>query len=392
MLTLSAALLAFIVSTAQSAPPAVSAPPPEELAPPADTEPPVIHGAQDLIAEAGTTVSYRSGIHVTDNADTSVPLEIDASAVDLSAAGSYPVVYRAVDTSGNETLVTVTLTVTPAPEASNAEEEPLPTPAQDAQLVVTQEMLDAVCARVLSQITTPEAGKLEQARAIYNYVYHHIKYVGSSDKSDWVRGAYIGLTRGKGDCFNYYAASRALLTACGIDNLSLERVGGTSRHYWNLVNLGDGWYHFDSCWAPTGYPHDGFLMTEAQVREYTELLQTNGVRVNYYVYDYAACPVTVVGTPEELPEPPVEEPPAEEPPTELLPTEGETAAPPDGDAAVPDGDGEGLPELPEENTPADGDITAPPADSTDVTDGAERAPDESILPTDTETEATDDAA
>ena len=73
------------------------------------------------------------------------------------------------------------------------------------------------------------------------YHLHH------SDKSDWKTGAYTGLTAGRGDCFTYYAVSRALLTALGIDNLAVERVGGETRHFWNLVNCGDGWYHFDAC-------------------------------------------------------------------------------------------------------------------------------------------------
>lgn len=351
VLAVSGALLAGIAYyTPDQAPPVGSSSLTEESIPSEDTEPPVIHGAQDLTVERGKSVSYRSGVHVTDNCDARVMLEIDASAVDLNTAGSYPVVYHAVDTSGNGSSATVMLTVINAVEDPHAEAPSLPTPAQDARLVVTQEMLDEVCSGILSRITTPEASPYERARAIFNYVYQHIKYVGSSDKSDWVRGAYIGLTRGKGDCFNYYAASRALLSAAGIDNLSLERVGGRTRHYWNLVNVGDGWYHFDACWHPSGYPNSGFMMTEAQARDYTKLLQDAGVRTNYYVYDYTACPVTVVGTPEELP---AEELPPEDLPTDL-PDSG--ALGDDGEAGTPlpeePGETTGLPEAGEGNTDA----------------------------------------
>ena len=29
--------------------------------------------------------------------------------------------------------------------------------------------------------------------------------------------------------------------------MSVERLGGATRHYWLLVNVGSGWYHFDAC-------------------------------------------------------------------------------------------------------------------------------------------------
>ena len=43
--------------------------------------------------------------------------------------------------------------------------------------------------------------------------------------------------------------------------MRVTRVGGKTSHYWNLINCGDGWYHFDSC------PHkdklETFMLTDA---------------------------------------------------------------------------------------------------------------------------------
>lgn len=297
---------------------------------PVDTTPPVISGAHDLVTEVGVSVSYRSGVSVSDDTDERVVLTVDSSAVDLSTAGCYSVIYSATDLSGNTASVTVTITVKqPLPD----EEEPtentasnLPNPAEDAKIVVTQEMLDGITSAILAKITTPGMSKYEQARAIYNYVNQHITYVSTSDKTDWVRGAYLGLTRGKGDCYNYWAASKALLTAAGIDNLDLQRVGGATQHFWNLVNVGDGWYHFDTCWHPSGYPLDSFMLTEAEVRAYTQKLADEIGRVNYFTYDYDACPVYVEGTPVDEPEPEPTEPVDEQPtetgePVDEQPTE-----------------------------------------------------------------------
>lgn len=257
-----------------------------------DTEPPVIHGAKDIVTVIGREVSYRSGVTVTDDTDENVTLKIDSSAVDLNTAGVYTVTYSAVDKSGNETVVSVTVTVK---EASDNGDDP--DPDEDAKLVVTQKMLDGVIEEIFDAILTPEMSKYEQAQAIFTYVNNNITYVATSDKTDWVRGAYLGLTRGKGDCYNYWAASKALLTAAGIDNLDLEREGGESLHFWNLVNLGDGWYHFDTCWHPKGYALDSFMMTEDEAIAYTEKLASELEWPNYYTYDYSSCPVTVVGTP-----------------------------------------------------------------------------------------------
>ena len=130
------------------------------------------------------------------------------------------------------------------------------------------------------------------------------------------------LFRSRGDCYNYFACSKALLDRAGIPNVDLYRVGGGTDHYWQLVNVGGGWYHFDACPHPDSYPLNSFLLDETAVREYTE--KCSPVRSNYYVYDYENCPVTAVGFPvEELP--PESELPVE---TELPPEGGEVLLPP----------------------------------------------------------------
>ena len=123
---------------------------------------------------------------------------------------------------------------------------------------------------VLDGIVTADMTRMEQARAVFDYVHDNIYYTGSSDKSDWEAGAYAGLTTGKGDCFTYYAVSRALLTVLEIDNLPVERVGGEARHYWNLVDCGDGWYHFDACPRSSRLPYFlSFMFTDQQAADYT---------------------------------------------------------------------------------------------------------------------------
>ena len=265
---------------------------------PLDTEPPVISGTKDLEALVGATVSYRDGVTVTDNMDASVQLQIDSAQVNLAAAGTYPVVYSAVDSEGNRAEVTITVTVTePAPEPEPPAQEEPKEPAIAIPANLTREDIDKLADQVLAKIIKDDMTMRQKVRAVYKHVFKNIKYVGSSDKSDWLIGAYTGFIYGRGDCFNYYSCGKALLERLGIPTVDVQRVGGTSRHYWLLIDFGEGWLHFDACWHPAGYHIDSWMLTEAEVRAYTQ--KVSHIRKNYFVYDYDNCPVIAVGTPED---------------------------------------------------------------------------------------------
>lgn len=165
---------------------------------------------------------------------------------------------------------------------SVSQPKPVRSPAKELE----NKDLDQAVANVLSEIITEDMTTLEQARAVFDYVHDHIRYTGSSDKSDWEAGAYAGLTAREGDCFTYYAASRALLTALDIENLPVERVGGETHHYWNLVNCGDGWYHFDACPRSSRLPpFVSFMVTDRQVADFTAEAGRN-----YYDFDGSLLP------------------------------------------------------------------------------------------------------
>ncbi|MBD5160697.1 MAG: transglutaminase domain-containing protein [Oscillibacter sp.] len=171
----------------------------------------------------------------------------------------------------------------PAPAASGGDDDE-GSFAKDQPF--TDEEFEELTADVLDEIVWDGMTRLEQARAVFDYVHDHIIYTGHSDKSDWKTGAYTGLTTGKGDCFTYYAVSRALLTALGIDNLAVERVGGETRHFWNLVNCGDGWYHFDACPRSSKLPPFlSFMFTDRQAADFTAEAGRN-----YYDFDGSLLP------------------------------------------------------------------------------------------------------
>lgn len=215
----------------------------------ADEEPPVLYNVRDRYCYVGEAVSYLREVIAEDNSETEVRITVDASAVDPTKKGEYPVVYTATDVSGNATAIKVTFTFV---EAHVSEER-------------AQEVADGIIAKILTDGMT----LAEQIEAVYDYVFYNVHYVARSDKTDWRSEAVRALTTGKGDCFSSYSAARLLLEQTDAEILSVERYSGKTRHYWMLVNIGTGWYHYDACRAGTA-KRRCFMWTDAQTLRYSK--------------------------------------------------------------------------------------------------------------------------
>ena len=214
-----------------------------------DTEPPVIQGARDIVIYKGDSVSYRKNVTVEDNCPEGLQLTVDNSSVNLEEAGVYPVVYTAVDAAGNTASVTVQLTI--------------------IDRVYTVEEVNALADAVLASIITPEMSDRDKALAIYNYIRRNVGYINYSEKGDWVQAAYEGLAKRQGDCYVYASTAKALLTRAGIKNMDIAKIPTRREHYWNLVDVGDGWYHFDT--TPRTDHTVFFMWTDAELMAYSAL-------------------------------------------------------------------------------------------------------------------------
>ncbi len=231
-----------------------------------DTKPPVITGAKDQIVFVGDSISYRQGVVVTDDIDEDAQLTIDNSKVNLQKPGEYKATYQATDSSGNSATEEVNITV----------REKLPNSVDEDELF---EIVDGI----LDQIIDTSMSKEDKAWTIYQWVTNNVSYYGKTDKSDWITGAYEGFTKGSGDCFTYFAVAKSLLTRADIDNIDITRVGGRTNHYWHLVNLGEGWYHYDT--TPQKDYLQVFMLTDEEVEAYTA--RSN---YNYYTFDESLYP------------------------------------------------------------------------------------------------------
>lgn len=222
-----------------------------------DTTPPQIHGIQTFLVYQGDTISYRTGVSVTDDRDEAPVLSIDASGVDLSQPGEYTVIYHAKDASGNSVCVETIVTV--------REKQPGYVPLETIYAEA-----DSILAEIIEEGMTTR----EQVRAIYRWVRRNCYYVNHSDKSDYLQGAYVMMTERRGDCFNYFAFCKLMYERLGIPNIDVRKVKnypGDSDHYWSLVSVDGGktWYHVDS--VPRVPPDPGFfLVTDAYMDSYSK--------------------------------------------------------------------------------------------------------------------------
>lgn len=217
-----------------------------------DKEAPVIDGVAPLTGFIGEPISYKSTITVTDNCVRDMDVTVDNSKVDTKTAGTYDVFYTAVDRAGNQAEASTVITIKEKPQ----------------NYVTPEEVLEEAD-EVLKEITKKGMTKKEKAKAIYEWARTNIGYVNTSEKDSWTNGAHQGFTQKSGDCFVYFAASKALLTQAGIPNLDVVKSNTShSSHYWSLIDCGDGWYHFDTT-PRMGGGDDFFMKTDAQILKYS---------------------------------------------------------------------------------------------------------------------------
>ena len=214
-----------------------------------DVNPPHLYGVIDRICYVGEPIAYFAEVFAEDDEDGAVRITVESDVVP-EEKGTYSVVYRAADLSGNVAEQVCSFTL--------------------IQRTVTEEELRTLAGSIMSEITTPDMVDAEKLRAIFDYVQKHIVYANgvNNNYTDWRKAAYDGYTKGTGDCFNIYSLTRALLDETDIPYLSIERVKTSTwrtRHYWVMVDLGTGWYIFDPTWTPR-HQVNCFMWTKEQCK------------------------------------------------------------------------------------------------------------------------------
>lgn len=231
-----------------------------------DEKPPVV-SVTDIDVKVGGTVSYKKAVSYYDDIDAKdeMKLTIERSGVNLKETGTYEVVYTVTDCSGNSTTVTGKINV--LKESPKWEDE---------------ETIHAKAKEVLDKILKEGMSEREKAKAIYTWVKKNVGYVNHSEKGNYMRGAYEGFFEQEGDCFVYASTAKELLTQAGIPNIDIVKSTKNPSHYWNLVYMEDGWYHFDT--TPRKDKTDFFLWTDAELDAYSK------AHKNTHIFDRSLYP------------------------------------------------------------------------------------------------------
>jgi hypothetical protein len=243
-----------------------------------DRQKPVIKGPEGNIAVAyiGETIAYKSFVTATDESGTP-ELTVDNSAVKPDTEGKYTVKYTATDEAGNRATYTLTLVVRKR-TVSEADLEKLNSDiaAKAQQLGITSSM-----------------SKVEQVKKVYDFVNnwipwgsdrsnvavtHGVAFTRDTWQADWREEAILALKNKDGDCYSYYALSKAFFEYLGIENLGIRRSEKSEEagtHFWNIVNVGTKdapmWYYYDATELAGKFSDGtdyGCLMTEAKLNSY----------------------------------------------------------------------------------------------------------------------------
>ena len=233
-----------------------------------DSVAPVITGTRDLSIIVGETISYRTGVEVTDDHDKNPKLDIDTSGVQLDKAGDYQAVYRASDFSGNTTEITIKVKIKAKPKN-----------------YVEPDKVYAQAKEILAKIVKPEMNDMEKALQIVWWVRQNIRFTVKIKPKSWTEGAYYAFKDRRGNCLSSASCVKAMLDVAGIENMFVTRWPyKVAKHYWNYVKIDGQWYHCDATWRQNyssyffmyttkellSFWHDGWNGFEFDQKKYPE--------------------------------------------------------------------------------------------------------------------------
>lgn len=184
-------------------------------------------------------------VSAVDDRDGKVKVKADTSKINWKRSGTYTLHFTASDKAGNESRSWAKVHV------------------------IVPGTAESIADQVLRSIIRSGWSDEKKARAIYRYVRSRCSYVHNAPHQEWRTTAVRGIRYQSGDCYTYYAVSRLLLTRAGIPNVMINRypVPRGMRHFWNLVYVSGGWYHFDT--TPRQRNAEFCLWTDAQLFHYS---------------------------------------------------------------------------------------------------------------------------
>ncbi len=141
---------------------------------------------------------------------------------------------------------------------------------------------------ILSKIIKPNMNDHEKVKAIHDYIVLNGKY----DKSMQFYSDYDLLNQGTSVCNGYALLTYNMLKELNIPVKLVTGTGNTELHIWNMVKLGDYWFHLDTTWDDplpdtNTVSYNYYMLTEKEIlNDHTIDKNLNLPQANKSYYNY----------------------------------------------------------------------------------------------------------
>lgn len=142
---------------------------------------------------------------------------------------------------------------------------------------------------ILSEIIKPTMNDHEKVKAVHDYIIKNAEY----DTSSVYYSDYDLIIEGKSVCNGYALLTYNMLNKL---NIPVKFVFGSSdsqSHVWNMVKLGDYWFHLDTTWDDPMPDRDNivsynyYMLTDEEIRKDHDIEENQNLpstKIKYYNY------------------------------------------------------------------------------------------------------------
>lgn len=106
--------------------------------------------------------------------------------------------------------------------------------------------------QIIKEIIKPGMNDYQKELVIHDYIVNNTRYVQDTEKDGFIKKVdhtlFGVLVKGAGICEGYAAAMKKLLNSVGIECITVTGVAKGVPHAWNMVRIGEDYYHVDVTW------------------------------------------------------------------------------------------------------------------------------------------------
>lgn len=148
---------------------------------------------------------------------------------------------------------------------------------------------DKIIENIISTIITPQMTDHEKVKAVHDYIVLNSEY----DTSHTYYSDYNLLTQAKSVCNGYALLTYNMLNKLNIPTKFVFGSSDSESHVWNMVKLGDNWFHLDTTWndpvpnMENIVSYDYYMLTDNEILENHIMAQNQNLPVSktkYYDY------------------------------------------------------------------------------------------------------------